>query len=255
MRQTAIFDRRRVSTAQITALSHDYRSGHRVPTHFHEVDQLVFAALGVMTIETPDGVWVVPPQRAVWVPARTRHSIRMSGAVAMKTIYLKPRLAKHFPRRCCVVHVSPLLREMVVHTCERGLLDHRKKIDASWIAILLDQLRAATASSLELPLPRDPRALRVARAAMASPSDRRTLEKLCERSGASKRTIERCFRVETKLTFGRWRQQLSLLHAIRLLAAGNSVTTVALEVGYATPSAFIAMFRGALGETPAHYFK
>ena len=172
----------------------------------------------------------------------------------MKTIYLKPRLVRNLSRSCRVVQVSPLLRELILHACARGVLDRKKKNDAAWIAVLLDQLDQATATPLELPLPRDPRALRVARAALALPSERRTLEQLCVRAGASKRTIERCFRLETAMTFGKWRQQLSLVHAIRLLAAGDDVTTVALEVGYATPSAFIAMFRAALGTTPSRYF-
>jgi AraC-like DNA-binding protein len=108
---------------------------------------------------------------------------------------------------------------------------------------------------LQLPAPRESRALHVAEILLDDPCDRRPLEVLCKAAGASKRTIERAFRADTGLTFGKWRQQLSLLHAIRLLAAGNDVTRVALDVGYSTPSAFIAMFRRALGTTPGDYFR
>src|SRR5579872_2816491 len=92
--------------SEITTLSHDYPAGHVIPLHFHDRDQLVYASRGVMTVRTRNGTWVVPPQRAVWIPAEVPHTITMSGWVAMRTLYLKPRLAKRLPRGCCVINVS-----------------------------------------------------------------------------------------------------------------------------------------------------
>src|SRR5262249_34842014 len=121
------------------------------------------------------------------------------------------------------------------------------------LGVLLDQLDLAPFLPLELPVPRDARALRVAEALMRDPGDARPIEEIARAAGASKRTLERLFVSETKMTLGEWRQQLGLLHGIRLLARGQKVTTVALDVGYASPSAFIAMFRRALGKTPTEY--
>lgn len=253
-RQAVIFDRRRSRAAEVTTLSYEYRAGHLVPEHFHDQDQLVHAVSGVMTVTTARGMWVVPPHRAVWIPARVVHSIAMSGAVTMKTVYLKPRLARKLPRQCCVINVSPLLRELVLHACTLGALGPKVAEHVRVLGVLLDQLAVAQTAPLQLPSPHDPRALRVAQLLLDDPGDDRTLESLCEAVGASKRTIERLFRAETKLTFGKWRQQLSLLHAIRLLAGGDNVTRVALSAGYSTPSAFISMFRRALGTTPTAYF-
>jgi len=109
--------------------------------------------------------------------------------------------------------------------------------------------------ALQLPNPSDPRALRVADALVADPSDRRPLTHLCKAAGASKRTVERLFQQDVGMTCGRWRQQLRLMHAMRLLAEGAKVTYAALESGYSTPSAFISMFRKTLGTTPTLYFK
>jgi AraC-like DNA-binding protein len=254
MRHKPIFDPRRRRSTAITTLTYAYAPGHFVENHFHEQDQLIFAVSGVMTVQVAHGIFVVPAARAVWVPARVVHSIRMSGAVHMRTIYLKPRLANRLPRQTRVVNVSPLLREIVLHVCDLGALSVRRKRDAPWLAVLLEQLAVTTSVPLQLALPRDSRALRVADAVMRDPPFRRSLASLCKKSGASKRTIERNFQHETAMTFGRWRQQFALLHGIRRLAAGESVTSVALEVGYATPSAFIAMFRRALGTTPSRYF-
>jgi AraC-like DNA-binding protein len=122
------------------------------------------------------------------------------------------------------------------------------------IEIVVDQLEAAPSVPLQLPQPWDTRAMRIVRALLVDPGERRTLQKLCKDCGASKRTIERLFIAETKMTFRRWRQQLRLLHAMQLLASGEKVTGAALDAGYSSASAFISMFRKQLGTTPARYF-
>jgi AraC-like DNA-binding protein len=254
MRQSSApaFYPKRSRGAAVTTLSYDYRADEDVPEHFHDEDQLVYAVRGVMTLRAARGLWIVPPLRAVWVPSRTPHAIRMSGQVSMKTLYLTPRLAK-LPRTCCVLHVSPLLRELIVRTCEEGLLRRGVPRQARLLGVVLDQLEVAASAPLELPMPRDPRALRVASALVAEPSEDRPLASLCRAAGGSKRTVERAFLRETRMTFGAWRRQLSLLFAIDRLARGDKVTTVALDAGY-SPSAFITMFRRAMGTTPGEYF-
>src|SRR5271155_5826749 len=116
-RQSAIFDRLGDSNSHITTLTRDYAAGHLIPLHFHDRDQLVYASRGVMTVRTSDGTWVVPTYRAVWIPATVPHTITMSGTVAMRTLYLKPLLARALPRDCCVVNVPPLLKELILHAC------------------------------------------------------------------------------------------------------------------------------------------
>ncbi len=241
--------------AQITTLSRDYPAGHVIPTHFHDRDQLVYASRGVMTVRTAHGAWVVPTHRAVWIPATVPHSITMSGMVAMRTLYLKPGMARILPRSCCVVHVSPLLKELILHACALGALDKAIPWQGHLIHVIVDQLGAIRVVPLLLPNPSDPRALRVARAVMDDPSERRPLTTLCRAAGTSKRTVERLFQKDIGMTFSKWRQQLRLMQAMRLLAEGAKVTHAALESGYSTPSAFISMFRKTLGTTPTLYFK
>jgi AraC-like DNA-binding protein len=254
MRQTAIFEALADGRSQILSLTQDYAAGHVIPLHFHNRDQLVYASRGVMTVRTEDGAWVVPTHRAVWIPASVRHTIAMSGAVAMRTLYLRARLAEGLPRDCCVVNVLPLLRELILHVCTIGSLKKTIKRQNHLLLLILDQLEASPKIPLQLRIPSDPRALRVAEALLADPNDRRPLAQLCRRSGASKRTIERLFQEDVGMPFSKWRQQLRLMQAMRLLAEGAKVTHAALESGYSTPSAFICMFRKALGTTPAAYF-
>jgi AraC-like DNA-binding protein len=251
-RQNGIFDRSG-DLKSITTLTHDYPAGHVVPLHFHDRDQLVYASRGVMTVSTRNGTWVVPPHRAVWIPAGIPHTITMSGLVAMRTLYLKPHLAKRLPRDCCVVNVSTLLKELILHACTVHTLKKTVKWQAHLVAVILHQLEAVQTIPLQLPHLSDPRLVRIAEILMSDPRDSRTLAQLCKRTGAGKRSVERLFQQEIGMTFGKWRQQLRLMQGMRLLAEGAKVTHAALESGYGTPSAFTSMFRKALGITPSSY--
>lgn len=236
----------------VTALSFELAHGHIIPEHCHREDQLVYACHGVMTVRTAAGTWIVPAQRAVWIPALTPHSIVISGAVSMRTVYLRPRMARTLPRACCVVNVSPLLQQLILHLCTQEKLSRRSRPHAHLIDVFLDQLHSVQSVPLQLPALSDARAARVA-AALQRNSE--SLEAACRQAGASKRTIERIFLQETRLSLGQWRQQLRLMRSLELLAAGEKISHAAAQAGYSTPSAFIAMFRKALGTTPRRYFE
>jgi AraC-like DNA-binding protein len=253
-RQTGIFDPGAPGKAHITTLVRDYQAGHVVPLHFHHRDQVVYASRGVMTVRTGDGAWVVPTDRAVWIPAPLPHTITMSGMVSMRTLYLRPRLAKSLPRSCCVVNVSRLLKELILQACTFAGLNGKNERQRHLIDLIVDQLETIQTVSLQLPNPSDPRALRVAGVLLSDPGDQRTLTQICKVAGAGKRTVERRFQEETGMTFGKWRQQLRLMQAMRFLAEGAKVTHAAMEAGYSTPSAFISMFKKAWGTTPTRCF-
>jgi AraC-like DNA-binding protein len=239
--------------SEVASVSYDFKSGETIPEHFHPEHQLVYASTGVMAVHTRQGVWVVPPMRAVWIPAKTPHRIAMSGGVSMRTLYFWPSLGRGLPERCIVMQVSPLLRELILHACEQKRLSLKRPAERRLIELIVDKLEVVPAIPLQLPHPRDARAARLAKALTADPADHRTLETLARECGASKRTVERIFQRETRMTFGKWRQQLRLLHSMELLASGEKVGTAALEAGYTSISAFIAMFRRELGTTPRRY--
>ena len=168
---------------------------HTEPRHAHEWDQLTYAASGVIEIDTDEGVWVVPPHRAVWVPAGVAHGERMYAPVSVRMLYFAEGIAHSLPRECRMVNVSSLLRERPDHAA--------------------------------------------------------SLAALAREVGASRRTIERSFVRDTHMTAGEWRRRARLLHAVRRLAEGEAVTNVALEAGYSSVSAFIAVFKKTFGMTPA----
>ena len=239
----------------LRTLSMRYSPGTFLERHSHDWAQLVYATEGVMRVETEDGIWVVPPQRAVWIPAKVGHAIAMSGRVSLRTLYVLPSSASALPTRCCVVAVSPLLRELILFAIDQSPLRGNVPEHARLVAFLLDQLRVLPVVPLELPMPRDPRALRVAERLRENPGEPVALDTLARAAGASRRTLERLFRRETGISLGRWRQRVRLLHAMRLLARGEPVTSIALEVGYESPSAFIASFAGTFGTTPGRYYR
>lgn len=229
-------------------------SGHVIARHQHDWHQLVYATDGAMWVHTPQGGWVVPPHRAVWVPGGIEHAVEMAGAVLMQTVYLARKVSPALPTRCCAVNVSPLLRELIRHIIALGTLDRAVPAQSRLIGVLVDQVVTLPTAPLELPFPSDVRARRVAEWLYARPSEPASVEQMADVGAASPRTIERLFLRETGMTFGRWRQQMRLLHALRLLAKGKSVTAVAFDVGYESASAFVAAFRRFFGTTPARYF-
>jgi len=249
-----LLDRTGRPTAQLATLAHDFAGEHVIPEHFHPEDQLIFASKGVMTVRTKQGIWVVPPLRAVWIPAGTPHSVAILGPVSMRTLYFAPKLVRTKAAKCFVMNVSSLLRELILHACKFPKLKKEEPVHRRIIEMIADQLEGAHSIPLQLPHPTDRRAMRVVQALLSEPGSERTLAALCADCGASKRTIERLFIAETKMTFSQWRQQLRLLHAMQLLASGEKVTGAALDAGYSSASAFIVMFRRQLGQTPRRYF-
>jgi len=253
-RQDTAFDPTGHPHAQITTLKHDYPDGYYFPAHFHDRDQLIYASRGVMTVGTNQGTWVLPPQRAAWIPARTPHDVHISGLVSLRTLYFKPYLVHALPRCCCVVNVSSFLKELILAACDFATLDKRVEEQAHLIGVILDQMRRVQSVPLQLSPPSDPRAKQVAEVLTSYPSDERKLEQICKSAGASKRTIERLFHRDTGLSLGKWRRGVRLMHAMQLLAGGEKIAYAAFDAGYCTPSAFISSFKKALGITPGKYF-
>lgn len=255
-RQDRVSSRRHITDGVVVrTFAVRHTTAHRIPPHSHDWHQLIYASEGVMWVHTALGDWVVPPNRGVWVPAGVEHGIDMTGTVLVQTIYLATRVSGTVPERCCAVNISPLLRELIRHTITLGTLDKNVPVQARLISFLMDQLSTLPTIPLHLPLPTDERARHAVAWLRAHPDEPGLIKHVAKRVGASARTLERLFQRETGMTFGKWRQQLRLLHALRLLAAGRPVTAVALDVGYDSASAFIAMFRRTLGTTPNRYFE
>lgn len=227
------------------------RGGTLLPPRSPAWHQLIYATRGVVAVRTKEAAWVAPPHRAVWVPSSVEFQLQLTGAVALRSLYLARSRRVAMPRTCAVVNVTPLLRELIVRTVELSTLDATQPYQRRLAQLIFDELALLQSVPLQLPLPSEPRALRFAEALPQTHTD---VKKLLRRCGVSRRTLERLFTAETGMSLGQWMRRERLLRALPRLAAGETVNAVASDLGYSSASAFIAMFRRELGETPGHYF-
>lgn len=227
--------------------------GTELDVHHHRRAQLVLTLRGVVRCEADHGVWIVPPRCAVWIPGDLPHSMILAGNVEVYCLFVDPEASFALPTQCCTLSISPLLRHLLLHVSQMPVLYDVDGADGRIATVLLDQLSAAPVEKLNFPMPVDAKLRQVAAAMMADPADRATIGEWGRRVCVAQRTLTRILQRETGMSFGRWRQQLHILIALQRLAQGASVQTVALDLGYAGASAFVTMFRKALGKPPARY--
>ena len=237
----------------VRSLALGFRAGAVIEEHSHAWGQLVFAASGVMRVCTASMAWLTPPTRAIWVPARLQHRIEMESAVAVRTLYIGAQRAASLPQTPVVLAVTPLLRELILHILGIGMLAPHEPAQARLAGVLIDLLLSAGHEDLALPLPGDPRALKLAQHWLRQPDDERGIAALAGEVGASLRTMQRLFPQQTGMTLEAWRQKARLLHAVSRLAGGASVTDAALACGYHSLAAFGTAFQRQFGVSPSRY--
>ncbi|MCH4271522.1 AraC family transcriptional regulator [Kerstersia gyiorum] len=227
----------------------------RLAPHRHLRHQVIYATRGVVHVATPAGQWILPPSRAIWIGGGIPHGLEVKRPAETRVLYIDPD-AYDIPggSACRVLDVPPLVRELIL-ACAEFPADYTADSPQGRMAhVLIDQLQALEQAPADIPMPTDPRALRIVAILQHDPANREPLASLCRHAGASARTLERLFSLETRMSFGAWRYRLRLLTAMEQLAYGASVTQAALEVGYESASSFIAAFRSMFGKTPAKYF-
>ena len=228
----------------------DYEA--EMPHHHHRQGQLILALHGAVTCTAADGLWIVPPTCAVWIPGGVPHSNHPTPNARLAYLFVEPGAAD-MPQSCCTLSISPMIREMILRLADApagsAADDHFSRL----ARVLLDELTLMPGSGLRLPTSSHPKIALVTAQLAAAPADRRPLREWAKQVGMSERSFKRLMVQETGLSFGRWRRQLHLLVALRELASGASVQHVSGILGYESPTAFIVMFKKAMGMTPARY--
>ncbi|WP_426117013.1 AraC family transcriptional regulator [Pseudomonas sp. DSP3-2-2] len=222
-------------------------------SHQHRKAQLLYSVRGILNCEIEDGIWIVPPQCAVWIPGGLSHATRGSGETECYCLFVEPDAAPDLPRGCCTIGVSPLLRELLLKAT--GFSEDAVSVarEDRLIATLLDELSAAPVQDLHLPMPRDKRLRRLAEMLLADPAVKISVHDWATRIGMSERSMSRLLLQEIGMSFGRWRRQLHVILSLQRMSKGESVQTVASEFGYEGSSGFITMFRKTVGKPPAQY--
>jgi AraC-like DNA-binding protein len=228
------------------------QAGVRFDWHTHDDHQLAWSPEGVLVVLTAGHSYILPPTRALWIPARTRHETRAAGVATLRSVYLRPGRCPIAWTSPSPVTVTPLLAELICHLEDNRLAGAERSRAEAMLFDLLTPLETAT---IDVRIPTEPRARDVADRLLADPSDGRTLHEWGREVGASSRTLARSFLAQTGLTFGRWRTLVRLRASLPQLAEGTAVSVVAGRVGYETTSAFVAAFRAHTGVTPGRYFR
>lgn len=221
--------------------------------HRHRKGQIMLVQKGALTCEVESGLWIVPPRSAVWIPGGTLHAVKMTGALECFDAFVDPAVGQGLPKVCCAVAVTPLMRELMTRAAQWPLLYEQSAANARLVEVLLDELAVAKIEQLNLPMPSDIRLRKIVDEMIAVPGVRGKLEIWAKRAGLSERSLERMIVRETGMSFGRWRQQLAVILAVKWLAGGASIQQVAADLGYESVPSFMTMFRKVLGTSPGRY--
>lgn len=238
----------------LVGMAIDYPDQYQVTSHQHQKAQLLYALSGVMVVGSALGQWVVPPSRGLWLPARCQHWIRMVGEVKVRTIFMPNTQATQMPLTCCVLNISPLLRELIISTLHIPQDYTPSSKQGRLMQVLIDELNPAPVLPMHLPLAQHPRIQHICTAILEQPDQSLTLIQWAKHFHVHPKTIHRQFIQETGMTIGQWRQQAKLLIAMEMLATGSKILDIALDLGYSSPSAFTAMFKKQVGHVPSAFF-
>ena len=237
----------------VVAVTQEYPSAYQLAEHRHRRAQLLYATRGVMAVTTPNGSWVAPPERAIWIPGGTPHSVRMVGAVRTQSVLIGREVAARASRGCEVVGVSPLLRELLVESSSVPEEYDEQGRDGMVMKLLVAEVAAAPVVRLAVPFPRHPKLAERCHSFLDRPVASTTIGEWADELAMNRRSFTRLFRRETGMSFAEWRQQACIAAALPRLAEGQPITTIALDLGYEGPNNFTTMFKRVVGVSPSRY--
>lgn len=224
-----------------------------IPFHQHTKSQLIFANSGVITLETENSLWNVPFQGAVWIPSNLVHRAKISGNAKGFVVFVEPDAIDGLPQFCCTIAISPLIRELLQRTVELPELYDVNGAEGRLMTVLLEELISAPFAQMNLPMPSDARLRKLTDAMLADPARKLTLDEWANVVNMSERNLSRVFAHETGLSVNRWRRQMHVIKAMSMLAEEKPIQVISDDLGYENSSAFITMFRKAVGITPKRF--
>lgn len=237
-------------TTTMAVFRYSLDRGECFGAHDHPQHQLSWSPAGTLTAETPGRHWQLLRTAALWIPANLPHDVGASRPSELLNVRFNAAFCPFLDDEPVVVAATPLLVALIERLSDPRL-DGERRTRAEHV--LLDELKPVVDGSVSVPMPRDDRALAVARALLADPADGRSLTDWGRVVGASERTLVRFFSGETGLSFSAWRSRVRIRAALRHLDAGATTAATASGVGYRNVGAFIDAFHRATGVTPGAY--
>lgn len=224
----------------------------RIPSHRHRKGQLILALSGAITSEVENARWMVPPHHAVWLPGLVAHSNHATPGAKLCFLFVETDKVA-MPDQCCTLKISPLVRELILTLSARSHRERQQPATQRLVQVLFDELPRQPQMQLQLPVSAHSKIRQMVETMEQTPSQWQTLAQWAQAFAMSERNLARLVVKETGLSFRRWRHQLQLILALRLLIGGESVQNVAQALGYDSTTAFITMFKKGLGQTPGRY--
>jgi len=237
----------------VVGIGNDYPPSFELAEHRHRRGQFLYAARGVVAVSTPQGAWVAPPERGVWIPGGTPHAVRMVGAVQTRSVLVEPEACPTLGRSCRVVGVTPLLRQLLVTAAGIPAEYDEDGRDGLVMRLLVAEIDRAPVIPIVVPFPRHAALAAQCHAFLEHPRATATIDQWADALAMNRRRFTRLFRNETGMSFAQWRQQACLSASLPRLATGEPVTAIALDLGYGSPANFSTMFRRVLGVPPSRY--
>lgn len=239
----------------VVAMAAEFANGEVGTRHCHRRAQFLYATSGIMTVITDEGSWAVAPQHALWIPPGLMHQTRCWGQVNLRTLYVEPDAAAGLPATCQLMTLTPLLAALVQEAVALPVEYDPAGREGRIIDLILIEIGRVPVLASSAPMPKDRRLARICEAILRDPGNNHDLDHWARHGGLARRTLTRLFRSETEMSFTQWRQQVRLMEALTRLTSGDTVTNVALDLGYDSPSAFTAMFRRTMGLSPRDYLR
>jgi AraC-like DNA-binding protein len=241
------------SDLPVTGVVERYPAAHVVPTHSHPRGHLIYASTGVLRVEAPTGQWLVPPTTAVWLRPCVQHQLTAITAVTAHGIFIAEHITEALPQMDGVVHVSPLMREIITALVKVPHQQPFQPRDELLGRLLVEELKTVAHLPFHLPWPDDKLISEVCENLMRDPAQANNAEVVAQLYAMTAKTLHRRFLKSTGMNFGQWRQKMRLMKSIELLLQGKAITTVALESGYESHSAYSVSFKKTFGRPPSEF--
>ena len=222
------------------------------PVHSHAWGEFLYSFSGVIEISIQHKRYLVLPNYGIWVPPNTPHGYRNTKRAQHCRVYIAWDFCVEFCMLPCSVQMSPLMRSMLAHLRDTEGFRTSDEQDR-FLHVFMDQLRSAPCIDSYLPVSAAPQLAELLLELEENPGDNRTVKELALARGMTDRTLARKCQKELGITLLEWRQRLRAIKALMMLEDGVSVEHIALEFGYSSSSAFIAMFKRVMGKTPAEF--
>ncbi len=241
-------------TRPVAPLSNEFKAMTQITSHNHPWSQLAYSCSGIMHIETDSGIFVIPPEQALWIPPNMRHQHFCKNKVSYRSLHIDAKFSELLGNKVRTLMVDPLLKSLILEISswpkdyEETAQKHRL------ILVLLDRLFMAQSNELFMPTAHDKRLFPIIETLNEQPNNKDTLEQWAPKVGASSRTLNRLFNQNFGMGFSRWKQKLRILKSLELLDSKTPLADIAFELGYESTSAFSTSFKKQMNCSPKKYF-